>query len=91
MKYLVAAMAFAIVAGAPASAQQNSPQAGTNDAPVQKKVDGRKKVCRRVEVTGSIMRETICKTVDQWVAEEQASRGDFERIQNSQRAGSQAQ
>ncbi len=93
MKYVVMGVAFALVAGTPASGQQNgapAPGVTNEQVAVQKKPDS-KRVCRRVETTGSIMRQTVCKTQDQWTAEEQASRDDVERIQNSRRGGSQSQ
>jgi hypothetical protein len=87
-------IAFALVAGTPASGQQSAataPGTTTEQAAVQKKADGKKKVCRRVEVTGSIMRESVCRTVDQWAAEDEASRRDAERMQDNRRSGSQMQ
>ena len=92
MKYVLMGVAFALVAGTPASSQQTAAPAGaTAQAPVQKKAEGKKKVCRRVEVTGSIMRESICRTVDQWAAEDEASRREAERMQDTRRSGSQTQ
>ena len=90
LKYVLMGVAFALVAGTPASSQSAAPAGATAKAPVQK-AEGKKKVCRRVEVTGSIMRESICKTVDQWAAEDEASRRDAERMQDNRRAGSQIQ
>lgn len=94
MKYIVMGVAFALVAGTPAFGQQAVPAPGsTNEqSAVQTKAVSKKKVCRRVEVTGSIMRESICKTVDQWAAEDQAAKNEAEdRIQASRRSGWQNQ
>jgi len=89
VKYVVMGVAFALIAGTPAWGQQSTAPAptGTNaQAPAPKK---QRKVCRRVETTGSIMRETICRTEQQWTAEEKASQDNAEQIRNSQRSGSQ--
>lgn len=92
MKYVLMGIAFALIAGTPAAGQQSAAPAGaTAQTPVQNKAGSKKKVCRRVEVTGSIMRESICRTVDQWAAEDEASRREAERLKDSQRAGSQMQ
>jgi hypothetical protein len=92
LKYVLMGVAFALVAGTPASGQQSAAPAGaTAEAQVQKKAEGKKKVCRRVEVTGSIMRESICRTVDQWAAEDEATRRDAEKMRDTRRSGSQIQ
>ena len=95
MKYVVMGVAFALVAGTPASGQQTAPATpgtASDQSAVQTKAASKKKVCRRVEVTGSIMRESICKTADQWAAEDQAAKNEAEdRIQASRRSGWQNQ
>lgn len=89
MKYVVMSVACALIAGTPASAQQSTApaQTGTNAQPTAQKKP--RKVCRRVETTGSIMRETICRTEQQWTAEEKASQDNAERMRDTQRSGSQ--
>lgn len=87
-------VALALIAGAPASGRQSptpAPVDTSADTPAQKKPDAKRKVCRRVETTGSIMRQTICRTLNQWAAEEKASRDDAERMHNLRRGGSQVQ
>ena len=94
MKYVVMGVAFALVATTPVLGQQSvtpAPGGTSAQAPAQKKPDAKRKVCRRVETTGSIMRETICRTQDQWAAEEKASGDNAEQMRNSQRNGSQTQ
>jgi hypothetical protein len=56
--------------------------AGAQPQPEQKKKDGERMICRPVEQTGSrVSRQKICKTQDEWRAQEEFSRKNLEDSQ----------
>lgn len=57
-----AALALASIAYSAVSAQTAPPMAAT-DAPKPKK---EKKICKAVEVTGSILGRSVCHTANEW-------------------------
>lgn len=64
---LAAPLAFAIATGAVAQSPQ--PEKGTTTEPAATQDPDQKVKCRRVEVTGSLVRkERVCKTVAEWRA-----------------------
>jgi len=81
MLKFVALAAFLALGAAPAIAQ--APSAGT--APASAKAqDPDKKICQRVEETGSRLGDRrICKTRAEWAAERQESRNELERAQRN--------
>lgn len=79
MLKFVALAALLAIGAAPAIAQ--APSAGTAPAKAQ---DPDKKICQRVEETGSRLGDKrICKTRAEWAAERQESRNELERAQRN--------
>lgn len=62
-----------LIAASPLAAQASSPAAQVTPAAAP----GDKKVCRRVEVTGSMMPERVCRTRAQWAAVNDARVDNF--------------
>lgn len=86
MHRFIAPAAACILSGsllAQTTAPAPSAPAATVAAPVKEK-----KICRRLEVTGSIMAAHVCHSRDEWAAIDEANR---QNVQNFAAARSKAQ
>jgi len=81
-RFIVPAAAFMLSGSL--LAQTTTPAPAAPAAPAAAHVK-EKKVCRRQEVTGSIMPERVCHTTDEWAAIDEANRQNAQNFAAARR------
>ena len=86
MKFLILSAASALVLSSPVSAKERASNDGSGETAeaVQTRSnaeeDPNETLCRREEVTGSRLKETVCRTRAEWKLHDDAAKYDARRV-----------
>jgi len=89
MRYSGSILAFTLLIGTSAAAQQAQPAKSPGDVIVTGERPREKKICTRIVPTGSIMPQTICKTPEEIEYDRARGLALIERLRNERTADQQ--